>query len=289
VEQNDKIKELFSEKLGNFESAVRPELWSSIASQIGTTTTVTAVSTGVSLFTKSIIGVSVAAAIGGLAYFTWNYDNQQADKNDIEVRANKTSKKVNSTRQSAAQINKVTQRNAIDDSGALNQSIEVVSDLILPTTEGFMDVVLENKELPISYVQLAELKLPELVEEKKQENPVISVELSAENSNDLSSSSALPDKEKVTLELPNVFSPNNDGANDYLEIKSTGLTDFSLVVLDMNGKPVFQTIEPSFKWDGMNLSNEKVKDGNYLYYITARDTEGRLISKSQSLRITTQH
>jgi flagellar hook assembly protein FlgD len=59
--------------------------------------------------------------------------------------------------------------------------------------------------------------------------------------------------------------------------------------LDVNGKTVFQSTDPSFKWDGMNLSNEKVKDGNYLYYITARDAEGKLISKSQTLRITTQH
>lgn len=289
VEHNDKIKDLFSEKLGNFESSVRPELWSNIASQIGASTTVATVSTGVSLFTKTIIGVSVAAAIGGFGYFAWNNDSQQSNKKDVEVTANKTITKENSTLQSSNQSNKAVQRNTNDDNGVLSQSIEpLVGDFVLPTTEDFMDLLLENKELPISHVQLAETKLPEIVEELKQENPVIQEDHSSENSNNLSNATPLPEMDKVELELPNVFSPNNDGANDYFEIKSAGLTDFSLVVLDMNGKPVFQTTDPGFKWDGMNLSNEKVKDGNYLYYITARDAEGKLISKSQSLRITTQ-
>lgn len=289
VEHNDKIKDLFSEKLGNFESSVRPELWSNIASQIGASTTVATVSTGVSLFTKTIIGLSVAAAIGGFGYFAWNNDSQQSDKKDVEVTANRTITKEDGTPQYSNQSNKSAQRNTNDVNGALNQTIEpLVGDFVLPTTEDFMDLLLENKELPISYVQLAESKLPEIVEEPKQENPVIKEEHSSENSDNLSNSTPLTETEKVELELPNVFSPNNDGANDYFEIKSEGLTDFSLVVLDMNGKPVFQTTDPGFKWDGMNLSNEKVKDGNYLYYITARDAEGKLISNSQSLRITTQ-
>lgn len=289
MEHNDKIKDLFSEKLGNFESSVRPELWSNIASQIGVSTTVATVSTGVSLFTKTIIGLSVASAIGGFGYFAWNNDSQQSDKKDVEVTANRTITKEDGTPQYSNQSNKAAQRKTNDDNGALNQTIEpLVGDFVLPTTEDFMDLLLENKELPISYVQLAESKLPEIVEEPKQENPVIKEEHSSENSDILSNSTPLPETEKVKLELPNIFSPNNDGANDYFEIKSEGLTDFSLVVLDMNGKPVFQTTDPGFKWDGMNLSNEKVKDGNYLYYITARDAEGKLISNSQSLRITTQ-
>lgn len=289
MEHNDKIKDLFSEKLGNFESSVRPELWSNIASQIGASTTVATVSTGVSLFTKTIIGVSVAAAIGGFGYFAWNNDGQQSDKKDVEVTANKTITKDNSSLQSSNQSNKAAQRNTNDDNSVLSQSIEpLVGDFVLPTTEDFMDLLLENKELPISHIQLAETKLPEIVEEPKQENPVIQEDYSSESSDNISNSAPFSEIDKVELELPNVFSPNNDGANDYFEIKSAGLTDFSLVVLDMNGKPVFQTTDPGFKWDGMNLSNEKVKDGNYLYYITARDAAGKLISKSQSLRITTQ-
>lgn len=61
MEGKDNIKELFSQKLGNYEAKVNPELWAKISSQVaaGATTTV---ATGLSLFTKIAIGVGVSAA-----------------------------------------------------------------------------------------------------------------------------------------------------------------------------------------------------------------------------------
>lgn len=289
MEHNDKIKDLFSEKLGNFESSVRPELWSNIASQIGATTTVATVSTGVSLFTKTIIGLSVAAAIGGFGYFAWNNDDQQADKNDVQVTADKKVTQENATSQSSTDAQNTVQRNGRNENAIDTYSTnEMIGEFNMPTSEDFLDVLLENKELPISYVQIADTKPSEIIEEKQSEDqiePEIVSNVSEDHSTNTNSS---PERVKEELELPNYFSPNNDGANDYFEIKSEGLTDFSLVVLDMNGKPVFQTTDTHFKWDGTNFSNEKVIDGNYLYYITAKDSNAKQLSKSQSLRINSQ-
>lgn len=289
MEHNDKIKDLFSEKLGNFESSVRPELWTNIASQIGATTTVATVSTGVSLFTKTIIGLSVAAAIGGFGYFAWNNDDQKADKNDVQVTADKKVTQENTTSQSSTDTQNTVQRNGRNENVInTNSANEMIGEFNMPSSEDFLDVLLENKELPISYVQIADTKPSEIIEEKQSEDqiePEIVSNVSEDHSTNTNSS---PERVKEELELPNYFSPNNDGANDYFEIKSEGLTDFSLVVLDMNGKPVFQTTDAHFKWDGTNFSNEKVIDGNYLYYITAKDSNGKQLSKSQSLRINSQ-
>lgn len=290
VEQNDKIKELFSEKLGNFESSVRPELWSNIASQIGTTATATTVSSGVSVVTKTIIGISVAAAVGGFAYFALVNPSQKPTKQDRELTSDKTIEKEKSILKPSNGSTNRKHDNSVDYSEVVNQSIApTVGQIFVPSTNDFIGFVLENEELPITYDQTVDLKVAEILQEQKQENRIIKEEFSSENSTKPSNSTPIYESESVVVELPNVFSPNNDGANDYLEIKSAGLTDFSIVVLDVNGKTVFQSTDPSFKWDGMNLSNEKVKDGNYLYYITAKDAEGKLISKSQTLRITTQH
>lgn len=289
MEHNDKIKDLFSEKLGNFESSVRPELWTNIASQIGATTTVATVSTGVSLFTKTIIGLSVAAAIGGFGYFAWNNDDHQADKNDVQVTADKKVTQENTTSQSSTDTQNTVQRNGRNENVInTNSANEMIGEFNMPSSEDFLDVLLENKELPISYVQIADTKPSEIIEEKQSEDqiePEIVSNVSEDNSTNTNSSH---ERVKEELELPNYFSPNNDGANDYFEIKSEGLTDFSLVVLDLNGKPVYQTTDAHFKWDGTNFSNEKVKDGNYLYYITAKDSNGKQLSKSQSLRINSQ-
>ena len=58
----DEIKELFSDKLGNFEAQVRPDMWANIASQIGGTTTSVA-SSGLSLLSKTFIGIGIGAAV----------------------------------------------------------------------------------------------------------------------------------------------------------------------------------------------------------------------------------
>ena len=58
---NDNIKDLFSEKLGNFEAPVKPELWSGISSQIGATAAQSA-SGGMTVLTKTLIGLGIVAA-----------------------------------------------------------------------------------------------------------------------------------------------------------------------------------------------------------------------------------
>jgi gliding motility-associated-like protein len=261
VEQNDKIKELFSEKLGNFESSVRPELWSNIASQIGTTGTLTTVSSGVSVVTKTIIGISVAAAVGAFAYIALINPSQEPMEKVVGTTTENVIEKEKTTLKPSNVSTNKSKGNTVDYSDIENQSIDLlVGENIVPTTNDFVGFILESEDLQTKQVQQADLKGIEILQEQKQENRIIKEEFSSENSTKPSNSTPIYESESVVVELPNVFSPNNDGANDYLEIKSTGLTDFSIVVLDVNGKTVFQSTDPSFKWDGMNLSNEKVKD-----------------------------
>src|SRR5690606_16209536 len=81
-------------------------------------------------------------------------------------------------------------------------------------------------------------------------------------------------KATITL-LPDVFTPNNDGANDEFFIEHTGrLLDFQLVVIDAKNTVVYQTNDPEFIWRGVTRQGEEVQDGNYYYIITARDEAG---------------
>src|SRR5690606_5690634 len=45
-------------------------------------------------------------------------------------------------------------------------------------------------------------------------------------------------------ELPNVFTPNGDGSNDFLFIESEGLEDFTIVVLDSKQRSIFESNDP---------------------------------------------
>lgn len=87
-------------------------------------------------------------------------------------------------------------------------------------------------------------------------------------------------------DLPNVFTPNNDGVNDHLFIETEGLKDFTIVVFDENQKVVFTDNNPNFKWDGIHQRTlNKCEVGNYYYIITASDAKGNTINKHQVLSI----
>ncbi len=50
--------------------------------------------------------------------------------------------------------------------------------------------------------------------------------------------------------MPNAFSPNDDGINDKLEMKHNGVDYFELKIFNRWGENIFETPNPSEKWDG---------------------------------------
>lgn len=71
--------------------------------------------------------------------------------------------------------------------------------------------------------------------------------------------------------IPNVFTPNNDGSNDYFEI--LGLEKYNIVILNRWGQTLFSGNENTTFWDGTTPSGEEVPEGTYFYVLTAKDLE----------------
>jgi gliding motility-associated-like protein len=69
------------------------------------------------------------------------------------------------------------------------------------------------------------------------------------------------------FELPNIFSPNNDGSNDfYKAVKVRQIKEIDLVIFDRWGNLVYKTIDPYFQWDGTSLqSKQLVSEGTFFY------------------------
>lgn len=68
-------------------------------------------------------------------------------------------------------------------------------------------------------------------------------------------------------ELPNVFTPNGDGQNDFFRaFPYCSVESIDLVVYNRWGQPVFTSTDPDFRWDGVHMdSGERVPDGVYYY------------------------
>jgi trimeric autotransporter adhesin len=66
--------------------------------------------------------------------------------------------------------------------------------------------------------------------------------------------------EDFSLLIPNVFSPNGDGVNDFFEIQSEGIKTMSLTIFNRWGQEIYVMDSPDDKWDGSDQS-----EGTYFY------------------------
>ncbi len=78
---------------------------------------------------------------------------------------------------------------------------------------------------------------------------------------------------QLALYLPNSFTPNGDGLNDYFSLNTFNadqIVEFSIVIFNRWGQKIFETYDPYFKWDG-KFNNEMVlRNETYTYLIKCR-------------------
>lgn len=81
-------------------------------------------------------------------------------------------------------------------------------------------------------------------------------------------------------ELPNVFTPNADNANDLLTpIQSRFIDEIDLKIFNRWGAIVFETSDPEISWDGKNLRNQDLAEGVYYYTCRVFNNRGGGISQ----------
>lgn len=69
--------------------------------------------------------------------------------------------------------------------------------------------------------------------------------------------------------VPNSFTPNNDGINDAFGVVGEGMETFHLVILDRWGNQVFESSDPSQRWDGgYRGSQHYVQHDVYVYRLS---------------------
>ncbi len=69
------------------------------------------------------------------------------------------------------------------------------------------------------------------------------------------------------LEVPNVFTPGTDEFNDIFQVMAVSLREFRGVILNRNGRRVFEWDDPSEGWDG-TIDGTLASPGVYFYIIT---------------------
>lgn len=88
-----------------------------------------------------------------------------------------------------------------------------------------------------------------------------------------------------TLEIPNVFTPNDDKSNDIFKIKSTGVKEISLQIFNRWGQKLYEFSGPKASWDGITPNGVKVPEGTYFYFVKATGFDGQEIEKHGTVNL----
>ena len=273
MSEKDTIKDLFSDKLNGLESKVRPEMWGNISSQLGGAS----VASGVSVLTKIVLGVTAAAAVAVVGYFL--------------LKGQKENQKPTTSTEKSPTSNGVKETNISEENQQTEQQQDPILSLDFPQeiTAEESSPISFDPETPQEYFDALETIVVEAEQETQQETQ-------SRVSEQTQSVTETTEKEVIEVStssleiiLPNAFTPNGDGVNETLQlnISEDKLTPgtFSFVVIDRLGKTVYQTTDIHFEWEGVSMNGEVVLAGDYLYYVTARDIKGKLITKYSTLHI----
>ena len=78
--------------------------------------------------------------------------------------------------------------------------------------------------------------------------------------------------------MPNAFTPNNDGINDYLHPVTFGATVNSFKVFNRFGQEIFSINQNEKGWDGTfkGIGQEK---GVYVWYLKGRGIDNKIYTK----------
>jgi gliding motility-associated-like protein len=79
-----------------------------------------------------------------------------------------------------------------------------------------------------------------------------------------------------TIDVPNVFTPNDDNSNDVFTVQVTNATNVQLTILNRWGNVMFEAngINPVPSWDGIDKSGAKAGEGTYFYKYIVTGLQG---------------
>jgi gliding motility-associated-like protein len=88
-----------------------------------------------------------------------------------------------------------------------------------------------------------------------------------------------------SISLPNVFSPNDDGVNDYFKPLMTGISGLNAWVFNRDGVLMASWDKVNGTWDGHTTSGMACSDGVYFVVVKAFGFDGTVYNKKTSLTL----
>lgn len=76
---------------------------------------------------------------------------------------------------------------------------------------------------------------------------------------------------EMSLNIPNVFTPNGDGINDLFVLEGANVNSINVQILNRWGQVVFESNDMNISWDGKTRDNRTCPAGTYFYVIMVKN------------------
>ncbi len=84
--------------------------------------------------------------------------------------------------------------------------------------------------------------------------------------------------------VPNAFSPNSDGRNDYLSCRAFGVKAWQILILNRWGEKVYEGNDKSMPWDG-SFDGKPCPDAVYTWLLEGVDLNGKIFRLSGTITL----
>jgi len=88
-----------------------------------------------------------------------------------------------------------------------------------------------------------------------------------------------------SIYVPNVFTPNGDGKNDFFLVTIEGTKEYNIDIYNRWGDKIFESTTPENPWDGRSSSGVMQADGVYYYMITGTYSDEKAFGKKGFLQL----
>lgn len=306
MSDKDEIKELFREKLQSHEVMPGKGVWTNVSASLTNSAVATSSGVGAASLLKVAAAVVGITGLGVATYFIVQENQVSIEKElptiSLKTEEIKDTKELDSQNSQDIQTENVSSNAIIppvdvpfiDDTEFSSEDVAVEernTDITSDETQSAQEPLSINSETEESQETVTSngnesiTEQAIIVEEPVIENVLTPTEPEVvEPVQEEMEDETIVEQEEV-ITLPNVFTPNNDGVNDYFEIAISDKSDFQIIVINQSNSVVFQSNSVNFRWDGRLQSGDPAPAGNYVYFISAKTLSGDDFVKSSALRI----
>ena len=263
------IDDLLKQEMGNLSSEPPADMWQSISNQLPHAglppTPVSAVKTIAGISIKSAVITLAGLAVGSVAYLVLSSRPTPPTKTEtLSTKVNESLTLPPNTIQ-----NQPSQTNLVSHKQKDPSTPKVIKKLI--TVNGDIS----DDAVAIDYPALGSSPINDLVNTEQgvqiiQQPPVLDnntekTQQEKKETPNTSSTSIITSEEFLKPNIPNVFTPNNDGYNDEFVITIENELLYDLKITDAKGNVVFESRDKNKHWNGTNQRNgETCEPGVYV-------------------------